>query len=203
MSVKVYVDQHEIWEFFASSLSRMSEEMVLIAENEETSYAVYLTEDSGYPMLVVARGDAEPEYSEPCVSDDDCVAVSKKLFKRYLVPVVVSSEMVVDTDPNEETMQEDDIMYERDDELIMAMSDFLSVAVSDANQGAEDDVIDMYGTGFVEEVLDHVLQYLTSEHRLRIYRPTMMTDPETGETVLTEYPYEEIETDFPENEQNN
>lgn len=193
MSVKVYVDPHEIWDFFTSSLSRMSKEMVLIAENEETSYAVYLTEDSGYPMLVVAKGDAEPEYSEPCVSEDDCVTVAKKLFKRYLVPVDVCDESILDQETHDEIIQAEDVMYERNDELIMAMSDFLSVAVPDVNQSLDDDIIDMYGTGFVEEALDHVLQYLTTEHRFRIYRPMMMTDPETGEDVFTEYPYEEPE----------
>ena len=49
MGVKVYVPAGDVWSFFQSNIDRLKNEMVAIAENEDTKYAVYLTEDKGYP----------------------------------------------------------------------------------------------------------------------------------------------------------
>ena len=36
MAVKIYVEPDDTWDFFDDNLYRLKEEMVLIAENEET-----------------------------------------------------------------------------------------------------------------------------------------------------------------------
>lgn len=42
---------------FQASRKRLNKEMVLIAENTDTEYAVYLTEENDLPVLAVAKGN--------------------------------------------------------------------------------------------------------------------------------------------------
>lgn len=56
MGVKIYIPAADVWSFFENNKKRLSEEMVIIAENTETEYAVYLTEENGYPLFVVCQG---------------------------------------------------------------------------------------------------------------------------------------------------
>ena len=49
-------------------------------------------------------------------------------------------------------------------------------------------IISTYGTEFVNEVTDHVLEYLAVEQGIEIYRPTIFED-DNGEPMMTEFPY--------------
>ena len=53
MVVKIYVEPDDTWDFFDDNLYRLKEEMVLIAENEETEYSVFITENNGNPLFSV------------------------------------------------------------------------------------------------------------------------------------------------------
>lgn len=92
MGVKIYVPAEDVWAFFQSNTARLKEEMVAIAENVDTKYAVYLTEDKGYPSFSVCKGDSKAEYQEGAISEDDCTDTAKKCYVRYLFPVMVTNE---------------------------------------------------------------------------------------------------------------
>ena len=51
MGVHIYVAANTVWAFFQSHKDRLSKEMVVIAENKDTEYAVYLTEDNALPLF--------------------------------------------------------------------------------------------------------------------------------------------------------
>jgi len=197
VGVNIHIQPEEVWSFFQKNKERLSEEMVAIAENEETEYAVYLTEDEGYPQFSVCKGDKEPEYEEGAISERDCTDTAKKCFVRYLFPVVVSGKKIpfdVDEDEDEDdprfTKQEqEDAAYEREDELMFALGDFLQTVLREGADGSE--VIDTYGIQIMNEILDHVLEYLAYEHDFLIYRPTFLAE-ESGECYV-EYPYNELD----------
>ena len=44
MGVHIHIPADAVWGFFQASRKRLNKEMVLIAENTDTEYAVYLTE---------------------------------------------------------------------------------------------------------------------------------------------------------------
>ena len=136
MGVNIHVPADEVWSFFQKNKDRLEKEMVAIAENDDTDYAVYLTEDYGYPTFFVCKGDAEPEYEEGAISADDCLKTARKCYSQYLFPVsVCSQKSFQEDDDNDENEIEDnsqeiqDIMYEREDELRMALCDFLQVVL--------------------------------------------------------------------------
>ena len=167
--------------------------MVAIAENTDTEYAIYLTEDYGYPTFFVCKGDLPPEYEEGAINPKDCEQTAKKCYAQYLFPVQVNSEKsypfpIEDEDENSTKHDMEDIVYEREDELRLALCDFLQVVLMDLEDGV--DIESYYGPGIIDEILDYFLEYLGSEQRLPVYRPMFITDDETGEEVYTEYPYD-------------
>lgn len=194
MGVDVHIPANEVWSFFQKNKDRLTEEMVAIAENTDTEYAVYLTEDYGYPTFFVCKGDLPPEYEEGAINPKDCEQTAKKCYAQYLYPVQVNSEKSFPPFPPEEDdsslalQRMKDEEYEREDELRLALCDFLQVVIIDLEDGV--DIESYYGPGIIDEILDYFLEYLGFEQRLPVYRPMFITDDETGEEVYTEYPYD-------------
>lgn len=203
MGVKIHVPADKVWTFFKENKDRLSEEMVVIAENTDTEYAVYLTEEDGFPLFVVCKGASDSEYEEGAINPSDCEETVKRCCLRYLFPIVVTANETAkemdgaDSDLEDLTMQEmEDTIYEREDELMLAMGDFLQVVFQECNDGA--DVIDTYGMDLVGEILEDVLMCIAKDYGLPVYRPTFLTD-EFGEEIYTEFPYdcEDAEEDLP------
>lgn len=200
MSVNIDIPADKVWSFFQDNKERLSEEMVAIAENNETEYVVYLTEENRLPLFIVCNGRYDNEFSEGAVNESDCTETAKRCYARFLFPVTVSNKNAIphsqfdEADEDEEyeevlTEQEmEDAIYEREDELQLAMSDFLQVVLREGRDGT--DIVGTYGESMVNEILDHVLEFLSDEMCLPIYRPTFLTDDDTGEEVYTEYPYD-------------
>ena len=84
----------------------------------------------------------------------------------------------------------EDAQYEREDELQLALCSFLAVVLGEEMFCDETDIMEFYGTEFVNDVLDNFLEYLATEYNLQIYRPMIVTDEETGCEIYTEYPYD-------------
>lgn len=195
--VQIYIPADDVWSFFQSNIDRLKKEMVIIAENEDTEYAVYLTEDKGYPSFAVCKGNEKPEYEEGAISETDCTETAKRCYVRYLFPVVVNNlkgfpKGTFDEPEEEEDLTEQDRqdrVYEREDELQLALCDFLAVALN--LDGDPVEVVEAEcGNALINEILDYFLEYLGFEQCLEIYRPMFLTDDETNSEVYTEYPYD-------------
>lgn len=196
MSVKIYVPTGDVWSFFQSNIERLQNEMVVIAENDDTEYAVYLTEDKGYPSFSVCKGEGKAEYEEGAISEHDCEDTAKRCYVKYLLPVVVTNEKGFPKSSPTKFEEEDDTthqdrmdnIYVREDELRLAMCDFLKVALSLECDPAE--ILTECGSELVTDVLDSVLEYIGMELCLEVYRPMFVTDADTGCEIYTEYPYD-------------
>jgi hypothetical protein len=101
---------------------------------------------------------------------------------KYLYPVTVTTEKPdVGGDYNSAV----DAVNEREEELAMALDDFLTILLMDF------DIESNYGHGFAEQVLDDFCEYLANDHLVSVYRPTFPSD-DFGEEKFTEYPYGEL-----------
>ena len=196
-NVRIFIPPNELWKFYTQNKGRCQKEMILIAENTETCYAVYMTDDSGTLTLSVCHGDNAPEYEERVMGNADCEASAKRLFTRYLIPLIEingKSALIgditgdVDDDDFNPSMQDvEDEMYEREDELDLAIKDFLAVVLQEPDGEA---VINEFGETFIQEVLHHFLEYLTNDHGIQIYRPMFFED-DSGYEIYSQFPYEE------------
>ena len=192
MGVKIYIPAADVWSFFENNKKRLSEEMVIIAENTEIEYAVYLTEENGYPLFVVCQGSNDAEYNEGAISQKDCEDTAQRCFLRYLYPVTVTStknRISSDNDLDDECIKQEmeETMYEREDELTMAMDDFLQVALCGDSAGGSD-LVGTYDPELINDVLEHTLQYIAESYKLPVYRPTFIVN-DLGEDEYIEYPY--------------
>lgn len=202
MGVHIHIPAGAVWGFFQESRKRLNKEMVLIAENTDTEYAVYLTEENDLPVLAVAKGDEKTEYKEHCVSEDDCTTVAKKFYTRYLFPVMITDGKYIPEDVPDETeedgdetwMDMEDTMYERNDELRLAMADFLAIALQEGDNDGTN-ILEAYGYEAVDEILDGFLKELSDNYGFHIYRPMIVTEKESGCEVFTEFPYDEYDID--------
>ena len=197
MSVHIYIPVEEVWPFFQQHKKQLEKRMYAVAENEDTGYIIYLTEDKGCPLFSVCEGEREPEYEEGAVNANDCVNTVKKLCVRYLLPVMVidrPTEDGEDEDEEEEgsyvlTRQDaEDEQYEREDALRDALCIFLDeVCQLDKNT----DFIDEFGEEMIDGILDGVLEWLATECGFEVYRPRIIFDDDIGADVFVEYPYNE------------
>lgn len=202
MGVHIHIPADAVWGFFQESRKRLNKEMVLIAENTDTEYAVYLTEENDLPVLAVAKGDEKTEYKEHCVSEDDCTTVAKKFYTRYLFPVMITDGKYIPEDVPDETEEDgdetwmdiEDTMYERNDELRLAMADFLAIALQEGDNDGTN-ILEAYGYEAVDEILDGFLKELSDNYGFHIYRPMIVTEKESGCEVFTEFPYDEYDID--------
>lgn len=194
--VQIYIPADKVWVFYLQNSERCKREMVLIAENTGTRYAVYITEENDLLMFSVCKGDKKAECEEYAINEDDCKETAKKLFFRYLVPITVTDEWVSQPESSPDEPDDDslslqdmeDEMYEREDELDLAVKDFLAVVFQEQDMEL---LVAQYGQCFFGAVLDDFLTLLTKDYSCEVYRPMFVTDEETGCEVYTEFPYEE------------
>lgn len=197
MGASIHIQPENIWSFFQKNRKRLSEEMVAIAENDDTEYAVYLTEEDGLPHFCVCKGDGAPEYEEGAINEQDCADTAKKCCVQYLFPVTVTSrrgkpyafdeeDAVADlVEPDQE-----DTIYEREDDLFFALYDFLNVVLQSDESNV--DAAEIFDQDSLETILDSILEDLATNFGMPIYRPMMVEDG-NGCEVYTEYPYGEPE----------
>lgn len=194
-SLNICIPVNELWGFYTQNKKRCAEEMILIAENTDTKYAVYLTDEDGTAMLSVCKGDDEPEYEEYAMDADDMESLAKKLLMRYLVPFTVTSgklEVADDTADGEEywasRQDMEDEMYEREDALDLAIKDFLAVVLEEPDGAYVTATLD---EDEIQEIMHHILEHLTNNYCLKIRRPMFFEDEESGSEIYSQFPYEE------------
>lgn len=203
MGVNIHLKPTQVWPFFEENKARLAQEMVAIAENEDTEYSVYLTEENDCPLLSVYKEDKKL-YEEPAVSEKDCETTAKQIYLKYLFPVVINTPQYSFDDDNSPEEDEDrlefysdedelqnceDAIYEREDELVFAMQDFLEVLLNCKNQ---EQIAELYGEDIVENLLDEFCQFLADEYLISVYRPTWVDD-EHGTENFVEYPYLDVD----------
>ena len=188
---KIYIPFNEVWDFYTDHKERLKEEYVLIAENPELEREIYLTMEEGkqYPTVNVFHGEL-PIYTEVMVSEADARRSVREIYTKYLFPVNADvdesddlSERRGENDSDSMTLQEmEDAVYERDDQLLLGMQDFLEVIFDDA------DLWNLMSLGEVEDLLDDFLTHLADIGFL-VYRPRIIADDDTGKDVFVSYPY--------------
>lgn len=176
MGVNIHIPADEVWSFFQKNKDRCTKEMVIVAENTDTKYEVCLTEDNGYPSFVVCKGDGTSEYEEGAISENDCTYTAWNCYRRYLFPVAErDGRTYVLGDGNDEAelrQQMEDIVYEREDELRLALYDFLQVVLKGSADEDSPDILDMLDDDMLDTLLDFFLEFL-ADFGINVWRPTI------------------------------
>lgn len=194
MAAKITVSASDVWHYFQENKEELQALMHQIAGSPEYGIAIYVTEDSGLPNIVVTSDDMQV-YDETVVSEADCLSTVEKIYDDYLTAKVVTSlSAIVDGDTEQNSLDIEDIISERETELDVAVYEFVLTALN----GAYYDDSSANFDDMLEDCKEHFLEYLARKHELPVYRP-MILEYEGGEEEMSEYPYEDMEFDDPDN----
>lgn len=213
--VKLHLSTSEVWNHFFQNVDRLQDFEDCIAENEDNGMSLYITAVALYPQLVlyanqtpvlyrIVRSQEEAskwsvwlitkfvagiDIESPEEKEDKPKIIDLPMSREETRPVVAPSEKYeeeIEEEENEIDQKTLDLIYEREDQLNQAMGDFLATILFEEDGVA---VKEIYGKELVSEAVDDFLQYLADQHNVSVYRPTLDTDPETGEEILKEFPY--------------
>ena len=212
MEPTIHIKPVEGWGYFAKNRSRLSDELVEIASNESTNTSVYMTEEDGKPYLYVYRDDKKI-FQSSCDTVFEAERNLRVIYAQYLTPIqiadededdaeIVAEDEETDADtpplPNIDEMSEEEFqeyVSEREDTIFAAVKDMIEVMV----EGSVDSLsMDKKDDSFMDNIVDHIVEYLAISCGLCIRRPMTVVEDESGLHVRTEYPYEEF--DFSEEE---
>lgn len=217
MEPVIHIRPAEGWGYFVRNKTRLSEELVEIASNEATNTSVYMTEENGNPYLYVYRDDKKIFQSE-CTTIYETERNLRVVFATYITDLEVVGSSNDDEDDSEEAedntsvaeADDDDddtppansdldamsekefqsYINEREDVIFNAVSDLIAVLTEDSVSALEFDPSD---DDCVDNIVNHIVEYLAIKCGFRIRRPMTIIEDDTGFEVRTEYPYEEYE----------
>lgn len=217
MEPVIHIRPAEGWGYFVRNKTRLSEELVEIASNEATNTSVYMTEENGNPYLYVYRDDKKIFQSE-CTTIYETERNLRVVFATYITDLEVVDSSKDDEDDSEEVedntsvaaADDDDddtppansdldamsekefqsYINEREDVIFNAVSDLIAVLTEDSVSALEFDPSD---DDCVDNIVNHIVEYLAIKCGFRIRRPMTIIEDDTGFEVRTEYPYEEYE----------
>ena len=217
MEPVIHIRPAEGWGYFVRNKTRLSEELVEIASNEATNTSVYMTEENGNPYLYVYRDDKKIFQSE-CTTIYETERNLRVVFATYITDLEVVGSSNDDDDDSEEAedntsvaeadgddddtppansdidaMSEKEFQSyidEREDVIFNAVSDLIAVLTEDSVSALEFDPSD---DDCVDNIVNHIVEYLAIKCGFRIRRPMTIIEDDTGFEVRTEYPYEEYE----------
>ena len=127
------------------------------------------------------------------MSETDAEKTCSKIYDEYLTDKVVDILTEIAEDEEESLLEQQDAIEEREMELDIAVSEFISAVLGgDAYLDSED------YDDIIEDCKDHFLEYLARKHGLDIFRPMVLED-EDGEDFYEEYPYDCMEFDDEDN----
>lgn len=186
----IYVTPEDIWDYYEDNKKDLEKCMHKIAENKEFGVIVYLTDDYGFPGIIV-EADDKTVYTDFVATPKDCADVVSEVYENFLsykaVQTLANIDIVHDDDEPEVTLPDlEDEIEERELEIEDALWAFLDDVL-----GGDATLEIMTGDEMFEDIKEHFLEYLARVHGLPVRRPMFLTD-ENGEDFFEEYPYEHM-----------
>lgn len=179
--MKVYVEPENVWKYFYNNFQRMKDEVVIIGEEPETDSYVAITEEEGFPS-VLAYLNGTCEYKEKCRNSEVCSEATKDLYNGFLAQDTKCDDEDITL---EDTLEEEGLIYEREDELTSAFESFMTVVLDDP----EYELLKEYPDE-LKEIFEEFINIVVIKHGFCIRRP-MYVEEKPGEVVFKEYPYNE------------
>ncbi len=188
-NAEIYVYPVELWKYAITHRTLIANNHVVIAEDSKRGIEITAETDEKGTVLVCVYMSGNRVYSEPVISDADCVRTLGRIYSKYFViedSTNVDAENEDEEDDEEDEDEDNDIPISDDDdeddetivefrkmELENAFTDFIeAVLYDDANEIGDKDFLEM-----LNDVLDVISLYSP------VYAPRII------DGVLEEYPY--------------
>lgn len=197
MAMKITVKASDVWWYCQSHRDELTRDMHLIAENPEYGAEVYITDDMGFPMVMVIV-DGNDVYEETAINQTDMTRIVRRIYDEYLTENIFT--ILGDFEDDELSIFEDeegnvysemeviDRIEDRENELTAAVYDFVATVTEEK---LDDDLV-LEFEDIVEDLKDHFLEYMARKHKIDIRRPMYLVY-EDGSEELEEFPYDNME----------
>lgn len=190
MSERINVRASEVWDYFYKHPSEFEDKMVQIAGHTDYGVDIFLTEEKGFPDIIVMHDDMRA-YEETMYGKKYCDGAVADIYDRFLTGKAFTELADIDSEqtssnPNSEisSLDAQDIIAESELTLDGAVFEFLSTILDGAG-------LDLCTDDILEDIKDHFLEYLFRKHGISVFRP-MYIDYGGGEVKLEEFPYEHL-----------
>lgn len=212
MKPVIHIQPTEGWGYYVANKKRLVEELVEIASNEETNTSVYMTEEDNSPYIYVYRND-QKIFQSACRTAYETERNLRVIFAQYIIGISVvmdDTEQKSDGNQNEPVKESDgtddvpvcselddmseaefkDYIDEREEVIYAAVCALIDVLTEDDTSKLE---FDKSEGECLDDVVDHIVEYLAIDCGFRVRRPMIIVEDESGLNVRTEYPYEEFD----------
>lgn len=217
MQPVVHIQPAEAWWYHKREKSRLEEELVEIASNEEIKTSVYITDENGSPYIYVYRDDKKI-FQSACLTQYETERNLRVVYEQYLVQTgevrnssnehkkSQKSTHDVDDDadddddtppcPDIDSMSDtefNDYCEERENAILAAVCSLIE-ALTEDEEGA---ILEPDGVAEddINTIVDKIVGYLAINCGFRIRRPMEVMLEDEGSALRTEYPYEEFDFD--------
>lgn len=186
----IYVPAEDVWDYYEDNLHDLKKSMHKIAENTDYGVTVYLSDDTGFPDVII-DADGETVYQDFIASPKECEEMMTKIYENFLsakaIETLANIDITCDDDgpePEIPLFDLDDEIEEREIEIENALWVFLDTVLGN---NAALEMVDTDET--FTDIKEHFLEYLARKHGLPVHRPMFLAD-EDGVEFYEEYPYE-------------
>ena len=214
----IILQPDECWQYFKDNKELLKQEIHMIAEEPNFGIAIYLANDSELPYVAVYVDD---DMVDSCfaLDEQDLTYTVDEFYKKYIEDSFQTLLRVSEEDEDEEesfddfdmdlefddfypswtnekeeeseSSTEDDLINDREEEINVSLENFLETV-------CEKSIVFAFKPDEIDEIKDHFCEYLARKYKLEIWRPMYLED-ENGKDFYTEYPYEHMIYDDPEN----
>lgn len=187
MAATIYYKADEVWDYYLKHKDELKQSEAIIAQSDEYCTAILLSNVAGYCTIIVSIDDV-PVYEESATCKSECQSIIEDIIKEYMIDdIIIPSE--APTEDEEMSIIEGIDYWES--ELNNAVYKFIDfVTEGKVSYGRQAQIVD--------DVKEHFLEYLARKYSMPIYRPMILEDEDGGEFV-SDYPYEEMIFDDPDN----
>lgn len=192
MSEKIKLKPSEVWDYYNKNRLSLRCSDYEIASNDEYGVSILLSVDNSFavtPDALVVRVELDTYVAdiEHIVSEFDCENVISDIYDKYLTSKVIDA---IEDDSDEPELTEEEIIEAREEELTSAIGDLLDVITDGESNEIEPDDI--------EDIKEHVLEYIYRKHNIDIYRPMFLVFDD-GTESYEEYPYGSLDFEDKDN----
>lgn len=180
MKTDIILKPEEIWDYFSENKELLVDTMELIATNDEYDVSIYLTNEDGYPNLIIESSNFDSDEFVMC-DEKECASTAQLVYELYLTEQIIS--VVAEADDYALRLNFEDAVAEREDDLSCFVRRFLEDVLGDDPLFYTDMIEDV-----VEDCKEHFLEYLYRKHQISTYRPMELEDDDG--VFEEEYPYE-------------
>ena len=191
---KIMINAGDVWDYFHNNKASLINREHTIAENTDFGVVISLSSENDLPCFVVTADNYQ--YAEERAGlPTECKEVAIRLYNHYLTGEFINDESGDDSEEDSGLLSPEDMIEERELELDSAISTLLDVVL-------EEDAAEFLGRELdkvVDDLKDHIFEYLYRKHGLSTRRPMFLEDEETHEDFFEEYPYDSMVFDDEDN----